>query len=102
MKKTAAHYMTITVDGESVRAFVPSPLPPRLLAKDMARLVKPLRSADAALSHLNLAGEMIPSIDWFIYAFLRKEALLSSAIEETQATLVDVFSFEHADQLGTS
>jgi Fic family protein len=45
---------------------------------------------------------MIPSIDWFIYAFLRKEALLSSEIEGTQATLVDVFSFEHADQVGTS
>jgi Fic family protein len=32
----------------------------------------------------------------------RKEALLSSEIEGTQATLVDVFSFEHAEQVGTS
>jgi len=102
MRKTSGHYTTITVTGESVRAFVPNALPPHLLAKDMAQLIELLRAADAALSNLNLAGDMIPSIDWFIYAFLRKEALLSSEIEGTQATLVDVFSFEHADQIGAS
>jgi hypothetical protein len=35
---------------------------------------------------------MIPSLDWFIYAFVRKEALLSSEIEGTQAKLVDVLA----------
>ena len=39
-----------------------------------------------------LAGEMVPSLDWFIYAFVRKEALLSSEIEGTQAKLVDVLA----------
>jgi Fic family protein len=96
------HYITTTVTGESVRAFVPNELPPQLSAKVTKQVAEPLRGADAALSKLNLAGEMIPSIEWFIYAFLRKEALLSSEIEGTQATLVDVFSFEHADQVGTS
>jgi Fic family protein len=102
MNKVTGRYITTTVTGESVRAFVPNALPPHLSTKVIAELVEPLRGADAALSKLNLAGEMIPSIDWFIYAFLRKEALLSSEIEGTQATLVDVFSFEHADQVGTS
>lgn len=95
-------YVTTTVSGESVRAFIPDALPPRLSAREVAALGVPLRAADAALARLNLAGDMIPSIDWFIYAFLRKEALLSSEIEGTQATLVDVFSFEHAEQTGTS
>jgi Fic family protein len=102
MGKITGHYTNTTVAGESVQAFVPNALPPHLSAKDAAELTEPLRAAAAALSTLNLAGELIPSIDWFIYAFLRKEALLSSEIEGTQATLVDVFSFEHAEQTGTS
>jgi Fic family protein len=37
---------------------------------------------------------MVPSLDGFLYAFVRKEAVLSSQIEGTQATLVDLLSFE--------
>jgi len=37
---------------------------------------------------------MGPRLDWFIYAFVRKEAVLSSQIEGTQATLVDLLTFE--------
>jgi len=37
---------------------------------------------------------MVPSMGWFIYAFVRKEAVLSSQIEGTQATLVDLLTFE--------
>ena len=40
---------------------------------------------------------MVPSLDWFLYAFVRKEAVLSSQIEGTQATLVDLLSFEAQD-----
>jgi len=53
-----------------------------------------LRSAEQALVRLELAGEMVPSLDWFIYAFVRKEAVVSSQIEGTQATLVDLLAFE--------
>src|SRR5438445_12596564 len=53
-----------------------------------------LRSAEQKLSRLDLAGEMVPSIEWFIYAFVRKEAVMSSQIEGTQATLVDLLAFE--------
>ena len=95
-------HVTTTVAGEAVQAFVPIALPPKLPAKVLAGLEEPLQAAAAALAELNLAGEMIPSLDWFIYAFVRKEALLSSEIEGTQATLVDVFSFEHTEQVGSS
>jgi Fic family protein len=53
-----------------------------------------LARAEQALSRLDVAGEMVPSLDWFIYAFVRKEAVLSSQIEGTQATLVDLLEFE--------
>jgi Fic family protein len=102
MSRATGRFITTTIAGEAVRVFVPDPLPPRLGDAGIAGLREPLQTACAALSRLNLAGEMIPSIDWFIYAFLRKEALLSSEIEGTQATLVDVFSFENARQTGTS
>ena len=100
--KRQGRYVTTTVAGESVKAFVPDPLPPRLSAQRLATLAKPLRQAEAALGRLDLAGEMIPSFDWFIYAFVRKEALLSSEIEGTEATLVDVLAWEQAEQPGAS
>ncbi|MEZ5660887.1 MAG: Fic family protein [Burkholderiaceae bacterium] len=94
--------VTTTVAGESVQAFVPAPLPARLAAKQMGALKAPLQHAEAALARLDLAGEMIPSLPWFIYAFVRKEALLSSEIEGTQATLVDILAWEHTGQMGES
>lgn len=83
-----------TVAGEAVAAFIPSPLPPAdpPLALDTLRDV--LSRAQYALSRLDLAGEMVPSLDWFIYAFVRKEAVVSSQIEGTEATLDDLLTFE--------
>lgn len=100
--KSTGRYVTTTVAGELVKAFVPDPLPPRLSAQQLVALTEPLRQAEGALGRLDLAGEMIPSLDWFIYAFVRKEALLSSEIEGTQATLVDVLAWEQAEQPGAS
>ncbi|MCP5069857.1 MAG: Fic family protein [bacterium] len=37
---------------------------------------------------------MVPSVEWFIYAFVRKEAVVSSQIEGTQCTLIDLLTFE--------
>ena len=37
---------------------------------------------------------MVPSANWFLYGFVRKEAVISSQIEGTQATLMDVLTFE--------
>jgi len=44
---------------------------------------------------------MVPSTDWFLYGFVRKEAVITSQIEGTQATLRDVLTFEataHTDR----
>ena len=100
--RPTGHYVTTTVASEPVNAFVPNPLPPKLKSSELARLAKPLQRAEAALARLDLAGDMLPSLDWFIYTFVRKEALLSSEIEGTQATLVDVLAWEQTEQAGNS
>lgn len=100
--KPTGKYVTTSVAGESVKAFIPNNLPPKLSKKELAGLGRHLQEAELVLSTLQIAGQMIPSIDWFIYAFIRKEALLSSEIEGTQATLTDIFSYERLNQPGDS
>lgn len=97
-KRATGRYERTTVGGEEVAAFVPHALPPANppIVVDAA-LAERLRAAEQALVRLELAGEMVPSLDWFIYAFVRKEAVLSSQIEGTQATLVDLLTFEAQD-----
>ena len=84
-RKTGTYERT-TVGGEEIAAFIPLPLPPVKppLALEGAANER-LGAAEQALLRLELAGQMVPSLDWFIYAFVRKEAVLSSQIEGTQA-----------------
>ena len=78
-----------------MRAFVPYPLPPGDPPLVLAGAAAELEAAAmAALSHLAVAGSMALSIDWFLYGFVRKEAVVTSQIEGTQATLRDVITFE--------
>lgn len=95
MERTTGRYAHSVAGGEEMPAFVPLPLPPRdpeISIDD--RISARLRAAEYALARLDLAGEIIPSLDWFIYAFVRKEAVISSQIEGTQATLVDLLAYE--------
>lgn len=94
-KRETGRYVSTSVDGERVRAFVPHALPPaRPPIVIEAKLAERLGAAEQALVRLELAGEMVPSLDWFIYGFVRKEAVLSSQIEGTQATLMDLLNHE--------
>ena len=94
-KRRAGRYERVTVGGEKVDAFIPFDLPPARPALVIdAKLEHRLQEAEQALRRLDLAGEMVPSLDWFIYAFVRKEAVVSSQIEGTQASLVDLLAFE--------
>ena len=95
MARITGRYERTAVAGEEVRAFVPRPLPPAdpPLSLDSGTLAL-LGRAERELSRLELAGEMVPSVDWFIYGFVRKEAVISSQIEGTQATLIDLLTFE--------
>jgi Fic family protein len=60
-------------------------------------LAQRLAAAERALGNLALASQMVPSLDWFLYGFVRKEAVLSSQIEGTQATLTDLLQFEGSE-----
>lgn len=95
MTRATGTFRVLSVAGEAVRAFVPRPLPPATpplrIDGDLARLHS---DALAAIGRLDVAGAMVPSPDWFLYGFVRKEAVVSSQIEGTQATLQDVVAFE--------
>ncbi len=96
-ERITGRYERTVVGGEEVAAFIPRALPPARPPLVLDTLDQPLRAAEQALVRLELAGEMVPSLDWFLYAFVRKEAVLSSQIEGTQATLVDLLTFEAQD-----
>ena len=93
--RTTGRTLHSTVAGEAIAAFVPDPLPPsNPPLKLQGELAALLARAERAVARLEVASEMVPSLDWFIYAFVRKEAVVSSQIEGTQATLIDLFEFE--------
>ncbi len=99
MARTTGTYRILSVGGEDVRAFVPAPLPPAgpsLVIDD--RLIALHAAALTAVGKLGVAGAMVPSAQWFLYGFVRKEAVISSEIEGTQATLQDVVTFEATKQ----
>src|SRR5262245_49656847 len=95
MPRKTGEYRDFALAGETVRAFVPFPLPPAdpFLELD-SRLATLHAEAAAAVERLRLAAELVPSAEWFLYGFVRKEAVITSQIEGTQATLRDVLTFE--------
>ncbi|MGE5196264.1 MAG: Fic/DOC family N-terminal domain-containing protein [Anaerolineae bacterium] len=56
------------------KAFIPNPLPPT--------------------PPIQIMGYLVPNLDHIIAMYVRKEALLSSQIEGTQASLEDIFEYE--------
>ena len=93
MRSTGTYMMSTTL-GEPVRAFVPHALPPRRPALDAESFVAANHHAELALARLSGVSGLVPSVDWLLYSAVRKEALLTSQIEGTQATLVDLLNDE--------
>lgn len=94
MKRESGRYVTASTLGEEVRAFVPFDLPPEPPISIDQNTKELLEKALKQIELLDLASHMIPNAEWFIYGFVRKEAVVSSQIEGTQATLVDLLSHE--------
>lgn len=92
--RSTGHAVTTTTLGETVRAFVPQALPPTGPVLDPACYTAGVRSAELALARLGGVAGLVPSVDWLLYSAVRKEALLTSQIEGTQASLADLFDDE--------
>jgi Fic family protein len=76
------------------KAFIPNPLPPNPQIEMDLEMWQLLSQADRALGRLDGATDALPNPDLFVYMYVRKEAVLSSQIEGTQASLIDVLEFE--------
>lgn len=74
------------------RAYVPAPLPPRIAWNE--RLAAALSAADRAIGRLAGEGRRLPNPHLLIRPFVRREAVLSSRIEGTQATLGELLASE--------
>jgi len=79
---------------ESVRAFVPHPLPPKPPLAIDSSLREAVDQALLSLGRLDSIATLLPDIDLFLYMYIRKEAVLSSQIEGTQTSLSDLLLFE--------
>jgi len=76
------------------KAFIPSPLPPNPEIRVEGPLNQLLSNANIALGRLDTMGYLLPNLEHIIAMYVRKEALLSSQIEGTQASLEDIFEYE--------
>ncbi len=90
---STGRYEVTVVNGEAVRAFIPTPLPP-IPPLDFPVLASHMEQALLALGRLDSLSRILPNIGLFLYCYVRKEAVLSSQIEGTQSSLSDLLMFE--------
>jgi Fic family protein len=87
--------------GEGVRTFIPKALPPEPPVHNSDEYVAALTEAERNLGRLDAIATTLPDPDLFVYMYVRKEAVLSSQIEGTQSTLVDLLEYEAGAEPGT-
>jgi Fic family protein len=88
------------IGGEDVRAFLPDPLPPQPPLELGGARQRLLERSILALGRLDSITTLLPDPQLFLYAYVRREALLSSQIEGTQSSLSDLLLFELAEAPG--
>jgi len=87
-------YQVTSVGGERVESFVPAPLPPVPPLAFEGELQRALEPALLAVGRLDSLSTLLPDPALFLYAYVRKEAVLSSRIEGTRSSLSDLLLFE--------
>jgi len=75
-------------------AFIPAPLPPEI--EWTTPLISTLSEADRELSRLTTLAGNFPFPRLLVQPFIRREAVLSSRIEGTRASLMDLYHYESA------
>jgi len=77
---------------EGYHAFFPHPLPPDI--EPDWELMRLISEADQAIGELSGAGQLLPNPHLLIRPYLRREAILSSRIEDTHAEMGQLALFE--------
>jgi len=95
-------YERTAIGGETVRAFIPFPLPPDPPLVFEGRLQQLLENAVLSLGRLDSLSTLLPETGLFLYTYVRKEAVLSSQIEGTQSSLSDLLLFELEEAPGVA
>lgn len=90
MNNRAGHYKSNLSGEMAYKSFVPNPLPPVSPIELTEDIVSLLIKANSQLAVLESVATRIPNVELFVSMYVRKEALMSSQIEGTQATLEDV------------
>ena len=93
-RESTGTYESTATGGETVRAFVPRPLPPAPRIRSRESLGSLLEEAATALGRLDAVTELLPDPNVFVYGYVRKEAVLSSRIEGLQSSLADLMLHE--------
>ena len=93
-------YVRSGTAGEHFEAHIPSPLPPDPPLELGPRHHDLLERANRALGRLDGTATLLPETPIFLYAYVRKEAVLSSQIEGTQSTLSDLLLYESKEVPG--
>jgi hypothetical protein len=83
---STGQYENTATGDEAVRAFVPVPLPPDPLLDLSGVRQRSLERALLACGRLDGVTALLPDPDLFFYAYVRREAVLSSQIEGTLAS----------------
>jgi Fic family protein len=91
----AGHVIEVQSGPDGYSAFVPTPLPPTPPLEIDAMLQDLLDEANQALGRLDGVTLLLPDPGQFLYAYIRKDAVLSSQIEGTQSSLSDLLLFEN-------
>lgn len=90
MNNRAGHYKSNLSGEMAYKSFVPNPLPPAPPIELTEDIIVLLVKANSQLAVLESVATRIPNVELFVSMYVRKEALMSSQIEGTQATLEDV------------
>ncbi|MFW6201904.1 MAG: Fic family protein, partial [Gemmatimonadota bacterium] len=91
---------TSTITGETVRSFIPRPLPPDPPLRLDRTLHDVLERANRALGRLDGVATLLPDRALFLYFYVRKEAVLSSQIEGTRSSLSELLLYETEEAPG--
>ncbi len=87
-------YSISKMGGEQIRAFIPNPLPPDPPFDLLPERQRLLERATLAVGRLDSITSLLPNPNIFLYAYIRREAVLSSQIEGTQSSLSDLLLYE--------